>query len=301
MNATAGWTVAVEVPKEAVAIFDKALSPLAAAISSFKSPDAQIWRVEAFAISPPDAVALVGAVALAAELADIPEPDIRVVPLPVIDWVAENQKSFQPILAGRFFIHPTCYDGIVPTGSTSLAVDAGPAFGTGAHGSTFGCLLALDKISRTRPSGRILDLGCGTGILALAIAKRWRRKVLAVDIDSDAITTCKINARLNKLSHLVRSQESAGVRRGPVARNAPYGLIVANILARPLIEMASDIRHQIRSGGIVVLSGFTEDQENDVRAAYRRKDYHLVRKEVADGWSTFVLRRLGEKNRRLKL
>ena len=133
------------------------------------------------------------------------------------------------------------------------------------------------------------------------MAKRWRRKVLAVDIDSDAIATCKINARLNKLSHLVRSQESAGVRRGPVARNAPYGLIVANILARPLIEMASDIRHQIRSGGIVVLAGFTEDQENDVRAAYRRKDYHLVRKEVADGWSTFVLRRLGEKNRRLKL
>jgi len=295
MNTVAGWTIVVEVPKQAADIFDRALAPLSAATSSFESPDTDLWRVEAFAVSPPDETALVGAVALAAELAGIPEPDIRVAPLPAIDWVAENQKSFEPISAGRFFIHPTHYDGFVPAGSTSLAVDAGPAFGTGSHGSTLGCLLALDGLSRKPPPGRILDLGCGTGILALAIAKRWRRNVLAADIDPDAVATGRINARLNKLSPLVRVVESNGLRRGHVARNAPYGLIVANILARPLIEMASDIRKRIRPGGIVILSGFTEDQENGVRAAYRRQDYHLVRKEVSDGWSTFVLARFGGK------
>ncbi|MEC7575232.1 MAG: 50S ribosomal protein L11 methyltransferase [Pseudomonadota bacterium] len=295
MNAVSGWTIIVEVPKHAAEVFDRALAPLSAATSSFESPDSDLWRVEAFAISPPDETALVGAVAIASELSNIPEPDIRVAPLPAIDWVAENQKSFQPISAGRFFIHPTHYDGIVPAGSTSLAVDAGPAFGTGSHGSTLGCLLALDGLSRNPPSGRILDLGCGTGILALAIAKRWRRKVLAADIDPDAVATCRINARLNKLSPLVRVVESNGFRRGRVAHEAPYGLIIANILARPLIEMAADIRRKIQPGGMVILSGFTENQENDVRVAYRRQDYHLVRKEVSDGWSTFVLARFGGK------
>ena len=111
---------------------------------------------------------------------------------------------------------------------------------------------------RTPPSGRILDLGCGTGILALAIAKRWRRKILAADIDPDAVATCRINARLNKLSPLVRVVESNGFRRGRVAHEAPYGLIIANILARPLIEMAADIRRKIQPGGMVILSGFTE-------------------------------------------
>jgi ribosomal protein L11 methyltransferase len=301
MNSVAGWTIAVEVQKQAVEIFDRALAPLAVAITSFGSPNTELWRVEAFVMGPPDEIALASAVALASEIASIPEPDFRVLPVPVIDWVAENQKSFQPISAGRFFIHPTNYDGIVPSSSTSVAIDAGPAFGTGAHGSTLGCLFALDKLARTPPLGRILDLGCGSGILALAIAKRWRRKVLAADIDPDAVATSQINARLNRLSHLVRSRESNGVRRGPVARNAPYGLIVANILARPLIEMATDIRYQIRPGGIVILSGFTEDQENAVRAAYRRRDYHLARKEVVDGWSTFVLVRLGKRDRRLQL
>lgn len=285
----------VEVPKSAADIFDRALAPISAATSAFEIEGSDLWRIEAFAVTRPDEDAVVGAVALAAELADIPEPEIHVMPLPAIDWVAENQKSFQPIIAGQFFIHPTHYDGAIPTGTTALAVDAGPAFGTGSHGSTKGCLLALEYLSRRRPRGNILDLGCGTGILALAIAKRWRRKVLAADIDPDAVATARINARLNGMAHLVNPIESNGLNRGAVARQGPYGLIVANILAGPLIDMAQDFKRQIMPGGTVILSGFTENQEKGVRAAYQRRDFHLTRKEGSDGWTTFVLTRFGGK------
>jgi len=290
-----GWTLVVEVPKEATETFERALAPLANATSVFEIPGSLLWRVEAFAVSQPDEDAVVGAVALAAELSGLPEPEIRVLPLPAIDWVAENQKSFQPIVAGRFFVHPTHYEGAIPHGATALAIDAGPAFGTGSHGSTIGCLRALEFLSRRPPRGRILDLGCGTGILALAIAKRWRRRVLAADIDPDAVATAQKNVILNRATPFVRTVRSDGLASGPVARQGPYGLIVANILARPLIDMATDIRRCIAPGGTVVLSGFTQYQENGVRAAYQRRDYHLARKEGSDGWTTFVLTRFGGK------
>ncbi len=290
-----GWTLVVEVPKEAAETFERALAPLANATSVFEIPGSLLWRVEAFAVSQPDEDAVVGAVALAAELSGLPEPEIRVLPLPAIDWVAENQKSFQPIVAGRFFVHPTHYEGAIPPGATALAIDAGPAFGTGSHGSTIGCLRALEFLSRRPPRGRILDLGCGTGILALAIAKRWRRRVLAADIDPDAVATAQKNVILNRATPFVRTVRSDGLASGPVARQGPYGLIVANILARPLVDMAADIRRCIAPGGTVVLSGFTQNQENGVRAAYQRRDYHLARKEGSDGWTTFVLTRFGGK------
>lgn len=295
MAGISGWTIVVEVPKDAVEIFDQAFSPIAIATSSFETNDPSIWRLEAFSVDRPDETAVVGAVALAAELASIPEPAVHVSALPAIDWVSENQKSFQPIVAGGFFVHPTHYDGEIPAAATSLAIDAGPAFGTGSHGSTKGCLLALDKLSRHPPAGDILDLGCGSGILALAIARRWSRKVLAADIDPNAVATTRNNARINNASHLVRPTRSNGVKSGSVKRNGPYGMIVANILARPIIEMARDIKRVLRPGGTLILSGFTENQENSVRAAYHRRDYHLVRKEGSDGWTTFVLTRFGGK------
>ena len=151
MTGISGWTLVVEVPKEAVDIFDQAFSPIAVATSSFETSDQSIWRMEAFCVDRPDEMAVVGAVALAAEIAGIPEPTVHASALPDIDWVSENQKSFQPIIAGGFFVHPTHYDGEVPATATTLAIDAGPAFGTGSHGSTKGCLLALDWLSRRPP------------------------------------------------------------------------------------------------------------------------------------------------------
>ena len=295
MSGVSGWTLALEVPKAAADIFDRALAPLSVATSVFEIEGTDFWRIEAFAVERPDENAVVGAVALATELAGISEPEVHVLPLPTVDWVAENQKSFEPIVAGRFFVHPTHYDGSLPSGTARLAVDAGPAFGTGSHGSTMGCLLALDHLSRRPPPGPTLDLGCGTGILAMAIARRWKRTVLAADIDPDAVATTRINARLNRLAHLVRAVPANGPTRGEVGRRGPYGLIVANILARPLISMAQDMKRALIPGGTLILSGFTTNQENAVRAAYLRRDYHLARKEDSDGWTTFVLTRFGGK------
>ncbi|MGB0552993.1 MAG: 50S ribosomal protein L11 methyltransferase [Alphaproteobacteria bacterium] len=295
MTGISGWTLVVEVPKEAVDIFDQAFSLIAVATSSFETSDQSIWRMEAFCVDRPDEMAVVGAVALAAEIAGIPEPTVHASALPDIDWVSENQKSFQPIIAGGFFVHPTHYDGEVPATVTTLAIDAGPAFGTGSHGSTKGCLLALDWLSRRPPVGDILDLGCGSGILAIAMARRWGRKVLAADIDPDSVATTRGNAVLNNASDLVRSVRCSGVKSGAVKRNGPYGLIVANILARPIIDMAQDIKGILRPGGTLILAGFTESQENSVRAVYQRRDYHLARKEGLDGWTTFVLTRFGGK------
>jgi len=298
LTGVSGWTLTLEVPKAAVDIFDRGLAPISVATSAFEINGSNFWRIEAFAVERPDENAVVGAVALAAELAGIAEPEVHVLALPAIDWVAENQKSFEPIVAGRFFIHPTHYDGRIPWAVTSLAVDAGPAFGTGSHGSTMGCLLALNHLSHHPPPGPILDLGCGTGILAMAIARRWQRHVLAADIDPDAVATAQINARLNGLKHFVRVIGGNGPARGVIRRNGPYGLIVANILARPLIVMAQDIKRALASGGTLILSGFTKNQANAVRAAYPRRDYHLARKEDSGGWTTFVLTRFGGRGER---
>jgi ribosomal protein L11 methyltransferase len=301
MTGISGWTLFVEVPKEAAEIFDQAFSSIAVATSSFETRDPSIWRVEAFSVERLNERAVIGAVALAAELAGIPEPPVHASALTAIDWVSENQKSFQPIIAGGFFVHPSHFDGKVPAAATTLAIDAGPAFGTGSHGSTKGCLLALDKLSCHPPVGDILDLGCGSGILALAMARRWGRKVMAADIDPDAVATTRSNAALNNVSHLVRSVPSNGVKSGVVKRNGPYGIIVANILARPIIDMARGIKRVLLPGGTLILAGFTENQENSVRAAYQPRDYQLTRKEGLDGWTTFVLTRFGGRGKRRSL
>jgi len=293
-----GWTLVVDVPKTAANIFDRALAPISSATATFELVGTDKCRVQAIAIERLDENAVVGALALAAEIAGIEEPEVRILPLPNVDWVSENQKSFKPILVGRFFIHPTHYDGLIPDKATALAVDAGPAFGTGSHGSTKGCLLALDRLSQQPPFGPALDLGCGTGILAIAIARRWRRRVLAADIDPDAVATTRINVRLNGVEHLVRTVPASSPAIGEARRRGPYGIIVANILARPLVLMANDMKCALQTGGTLILSGFTPAQENAVRAAYSRRDYHLAHKDVSDGWTTFVLRRLRGINKR---
>jgi ribosomal protein L11 methyltransferase len=180
-------------------------------------------------------------------------------------------------------------------GGVSLEIDAGTAFGTGHHGTTSGCLLAFDSLLKQKAPKRILDLGCGTGVLALAAARALRRPVLASDIDPIAVTVTRDNARNNGARPLVSAVTAPGLRHRLIADSAPYDLIFANILARPLIALAHDLTRSLSPGGTLILSGLTRDQERAVRAAYRNRDLIPANPLRIGNWSTLVFNRAGSR------
>jgi ribosomal protein L11 methyltransferase len=285
------WKLETIVPAPAAEYFSEAFEPLCAAVASFEIPDSQLWRIEGYAAEIPAHADLAAAVAIAAARASVPEPEFSCVQLPAIDWITENQRSFQPLRAGRYFIQPSHFDGTVPHGAIGLTLDAGAAFGTGEHATTKSCLLALDWLARWRQFTNPLDLGCGSGVLALAIAATWRRPVLAADIDPQAVAVARENAQVNRLAAFTRIQCSNGFSDRAVRQAGPYDLIAANILAKPLVAMSRLLSHQLVPGGMVVLSGLLADQENAVRNAYRRQGLTLVRRIPVDGWHTLIMAR----------
>jgi ribosomal protein L11 methyltransferase len=218
-------------------------------------------------------------------------PHFAVQPLEARDWLAENRASFRPIRAGRFFVHPTFFEGTPPAGSLAIALDAATAFGSGAHGTTRGCLLALDSIAQRRRPHRILDLGCGSGILAIAMARAWRRPVLAVDIDAEAVRMTRVNVRRNGVGALVRAGAGAGFATPLLKRAGRFDLIAANILARPLVTMAPALASALAPGGEALLSGLLTHQEAQVTAAYRAQGLRLTRRIRIETWSTLIVRR----------
>ncbi|MGH6979877.1 MAG: 50S ribosomal protein L11 methyltransferase, partial [Stellaceae bacterium] len=161
------------------------------------------------------------------------------------------------------------------------------AFGTGEHATTRGCLLATDHVKR--PPRRILDMGCGTGILAIAAAKLWHRDVLATDIDPESVRVTRVNAKVNGVANAVRAEISPGYRHREIARRAPFNLVLANILARPLMDMAPDLARVLAPGGMAVLSGLLARQEAAVLAAHRAQGLYLVTRIALEGWHTLVV------------
>jgi ribosomal protein L11 methyltransferase len=260
------------------------------AVSAFMERDGGPWCVEGFAREKPDRGPLLARLALAwLDLAG-PPPEPLWEKLPRQDWVGINQASFQPLSVGRFFIHGSHFKGRIPTGRIALEIDAATAFGTGEHATTRGCLTALDAMAAHGPH-RILDMGTGTGILAMAAAKRWRRHVAARDIDPESVRVTAHNIRRNGVALLIAVARSTGYRERGVIRRRPYDLVLANILARPLERMAADLRRALKPGGIAVLSGLLSYQEPGVLAAHRLAGLSLRQRIVIDGWSTLVLGR----------
>jgi ribosomal protein L11 methyltransferase len=209
--------------------------------------------------------------------------------LPARDWLAENQLAFPPLRIGRFFIYGSHHRGRVPAGAIGIMLDAATAFGTGEHPSTRGCLMALDDLSRSRRFRRPLDVGTGTGILAVAAAKLLHRRVLASDIDGGAVGVARHNAARNGVAGLVRVRRAAGYRDRAI-RKLPYDLVLSNILARPLALLARDLARTLAPGGRAVLSGLLRRQEPIVLSPHRSRGIVLQRRLVIDGWSTLVLR-----------
>ncbi len=220
-----------------------------------------------------------------------------IAPLPDTDWVARSLQGLAPVTAGRFFLHGSHDRLRRRSGGIALEIDAGTAFGTGHHGTTEGCLAALDALlKRTRPR-RILDLGCGTGVLAIAAARALRRKVLASDIDPEAVRVTRRNAARNNAGPLVAAIAAPGLKHAGIARGAPYDLIFANILARPLVALAPGLSQSLGPGGALILSGLTLDQSRWILAAYRNRGLVPSRRMARGNWATLVLTRPAKQKR----
>ncbi len=295
------WQISLVAPLPAALAFEQALGEFAEAVSRFEvAPGA--WRLQALFRQRPDRDGLDRALAAAASANGIEAPTVAEEILAERDWLALNRAQFPPVQAGRFFIARS-HDGGSgrgsgrgsggPGGGVRLTLDAGPAFGSGTHETTRGCLLAIDRLARRRRFRNGLDLGCGSGILSLAMAAALRIPVVAADIDVWAVSTAKANVRANGLSHWVRVYKSDGFAALGLRRAAPYDLIVANILARPLIALAPAIARHLARGGTVILSGLLRGQEAALVAAYRCQGLRLVERIRLDGWSTLICARRG--------
>jgi ribosomal protein L11 methyltransferase len=272
-----------------------ALDERAEAVGAFELREAAsgqpaLWRVEAWPAAPVLDPDIEIRLALLAAGAGGRLLHIREERLAERDWLAENRRAFPPLRVGRFFVHGSHWTGRTPPGAISLEIDAATAFGTGEHPSTRGVLLALDSLARRRRFRRPLDIGTGTGILAIAAAKRLHRSVLASDIDCAATLVATHHVGRNGLRAQVRVIRAPGYRARAV-RRARYDLILSNILARPLMLMARDLAKALAPGGVAVLSGLLRRQEPMVLASHRMQGLAMAGRVAIEGWSTLILRR----------
>ena len=242
-----------------------------------------VWRIDAFPTSDAEAGDL------RCHLGHWPELKTTVETLADADWLAMALSGLPPVRAGRFFVFGVHDRGRVPMNSVNLRIEAGAAFGTGHHGTTVGCLLAYDRLLKSRRFARVLDVGTGTGVLAIAAARTGSSVTLGTDIDAVSVRIARENARINRAgSRFVHANGLAT----PVVRGAgPYDLVFANILAPPLVRLSRDISGALKPGGIAILSGLLRSQARRVLAAYLSKGFALDRRIGRDAWATLILRK----------
>jgi ribosomal protein L11 methyltransferase len=280
-------TIAVdeqEMARTLTGALENLIEPSPDALTQFEAGEG--WLIEGYYQERPDVAELTRE--LAAVLPFSPPP-IGIEEVPDENWVAISQAALPPVSAGRFTVHGSHDLGKVARGPNTLLIDAGEAFGTAHHATTQGCLIALDELTRRRSFDRVLDLGCGSGVLAIAAARALpNARIEASDSDPQAIAVAHTNARLNGEAGRIRLRVAEGLARGRT-RAASYDLILANILADPLVALAPDLAHALAPGGIAVLSGLLERQAASVIAAYRSHGFSLLSNRRLAGWSTLVL------------
>jgi ribosomal protein L11 methyltransferase len=207
------------------------------------------------------------------------------------DWVAQSLAGLAPVRAGRFVVHGAHDRARVPVNARGIEIEAALAFGTGHHGTTRGCLMALDALAKRRRMRRVLDLGAGSGVLAFAAAKAFRTHVIASDIDPKAVEAARGNARLNRVAPLVTLLHARGISAPAIRNHAPYDLIFANILLGPLMRLIVPLKRLSAANAHIVLSGLLPAHANAMLAIARAQRLVLERRVTLEGWVTLVLTR----------
>jgi len=251
------------------------------------------WLLEAYFEEEPDSAAIAAVQALVPSSAGI-EP--RVERVPADDWVTLSQSGLEPVVAGRFYVHTPAHRDSVPEGAIAFEIDAGQAFGTGQHETTTGCLLMLDGMKAGgRRFANVIDVGTGTGLLAFAALRLWpTAEVMASDIDPVATTVATENAEINDIPvgtgpGQVELVTATGLAHPRIRRRQPFDLIIANILAGPLIDMAPELTAALEPGGEIVLAGLLDSQADDVASAYRRQGMRLAERIDRGDWPSLRL------------
>jgi len=272
-------------PADALGAAMENLTPEPTGIGVFEIEDESgLWEVGGYFTERPDVAGL----ALLAKM--LGAKDFVVSELPETDWVAHVKRELAPVEAGRFFVYGSHDAKKIPDGKIGLLIEAAMAFGTGHHGTTLGCLRALDRLANQGFEARnVVDIGCGTAVLAMAAARLWPYPVLASDIDQVAVDVARANVDANGLAGRVTCVEAAGFGAPELQNAAPFDLVFANILKGPLIGLCPDIARNIAPNGLAVLSGVLNPQADDIIKVYEETGFSVLHRDKIADWTTLIL------------
>ena len=284
---TALTTLVGKDPAESLALAMEDMSPEPNGVGVFEIEDGSgVWEVGGYFLEAPSDT---GLAILSAAFGARP---FAVSELPDVDWVAHVKRELSPVVAGRFFVYGSHDSDKVPDGAIGLLIEAAMAFGTGHHGTTQGCLHALDRLDRQGVVGtNVADIGCGTAVLAMAAARIWPNPVLASDIDEVAVDVAVANVACNNLVGRVMCVEAAGFDHPELQSRKPFDLVFANILKGPLVELAPEMGRNVAVGGHAILSGLLNEQAQAVSAAYEKNGFTVANAEIIGDWTTLTLKK----------
>lgn len=284
------WKVLFHCDPAHAAELGSALEDHVSAVSWFETKDSNFWVVEAITTIEPNREEFTNILCAACANLNTPPPSLIIEQLPETDWLEATWRNFPPRQIGRYYVYGSHTKPTPPGDSVMLEINAATAFGSGEHETTTACLLTLDDLAKQgRTFQKPIDMGCGSGILGIAMAKTWNVPVIAADNDPESVRVATNNAVLNHCDALFKAYLSEGFENQEVRAHGPYDLIIANILATPLIEMAKSLSAALALKGLVILSGLLSRHREEVVQAYETEGIRLVSHRSLNDWEALLL------------